>query len=173
MKHDIAYIFFIAVLVIGCIVPAFVPEWIFAHCSFYSDCGLINRFVYPFFHRTPLHLALNFIVLLQLNSFLDRFFEGDNLKERRIIAVVSYIICVGCSFCSNSYLPTIGLSGYTSAKYGIIVSVIDPKDILIAAITLAAFNLGFMLIGGVNFILHISCFIVGLFFGLIRERKYT
>lgn len=124
------------------------------HVGFYEGCPLENHFIYSFFHANGFHLAINLMVLWQIRG--------------KLYPLTAILIAVASSFLPM-YVdqPTMGLSGFLFAEFGILWGQTGRwKDAIKKAMPFILFT---MLLLNTNGLLHLYTFVIGYSIGFLHK----
>ena len=138
------------------------PNW--EYVGIYTDCKLIGRFLYPFFHANLIHCCLNIWCLLSIIFIYDvSFFR---LIVAYIIAITFPINIFG-QFLDNMNIPTVGLSAVVFFLFGSISFEVSRKWYY------QSWMVFYIILGFVfpktNGWLHLYAYVLGLFFALLNK----
>lgn len=122
--------------------------------GFTHDSSVTTHLLYSFAHVNIWHLACNLMVLWMIKNKMA-------VAPAFIIAVIaSYLPMYGSS-------PTVGMSGMLFAMFGIMWGKINKrKEALRAGLPTIIIT---MLIPGVNGLLHLYCYLLGIAWGTLRQ----
>lgn len=132
----------------------YIPDWMTVGIS--TDCGILQRFGYSFFHTSFIHAAINTWCFISILFLYD-------VTWRRMTA--AYIIAVTVPEFVLSPVPTVGLSAVCFALLGLIAFQVKRKLYYNGCIALYI-TLGF-LFPLVNGWLHLYSYVAGLIVGLL------
>lgn len=123
----------------------------------YEDAGLANRLLYPFFHVSFLHAAINCWCLLSIVFIYD---------ITPMALLVSYLIAAfypvnTLAFLQTCPFPTLGASGVCYVLLGSISLSVIRKAYYQSCMALFI-GLGFFFRDSVNAWLHLYCYLCGL-----------
>lgn len=148
-KRTARYIVLVSIVLMA--VSLFLDGETFAVCS---GAPFVNRFLYHFFHASFLHYAINAWCLLSI-AFTFEITVAD--------LVVGFL---GASLIPVTWqTPTIGLSGLCFVLFGRFSYCVQ-KKLKYHSYIGACIALG-LLMPGVNGIIHLFCYAVGLIYGLL------
>lgn len=126
------------------------------HIGFYEGCSWINHIVYTFCHTNMFHAIVNLFVLWEIKN--------------RIPILGAFLVSIFASFLPmyNSTIPTMGLSGFLFASFGILWGRTGRwKDAFIKAMPFIVLT---MIIPRTNGLLHLWCFWFGYILGSLQSR---
>lgn len=137
----------------------------------YTNCNLIGRFSYHFFHVNLLHSMINVWCLLSIVFIYDIVIKHISLAY--IIASTIPINLIGSAIPTLN-TPTIGLSAIIFVLYGLLsFSVV--KKLMYQGYMLFFLAVGFF-VPNVSAVIHLYCYLVGcllsLFNHLIKSYRY-
>lgn len=161
VQEKVAKAFTLIIVAVAIVLSFF--RFPFDSVGIYEDAPLVNRMVYPFFHASVLHAALNCWCLLSI------VFIHDISVWRLLLAFV-----VAASFPADTLsslypeaLPTVGLSGVCYALLGSLsFSVV--RKVYYQVCILAAIGMGFFF-PVVNNWLHVYCYLCGLVIAILNK----
>lgn len=125
------------------------------HIGFDSNSDVASHVTYNFNHVNVFHLLINLMVLWQTKNKID-------VLESLLVAFVA------------SYLPmyvtepTMGLSSFLFAAFGIMWGKTGEfKKAMKAGLPFILFT---MILSDVNGLLHLYCYLIGYFYGILHNR---
>jgi len=124
-------------------------------------CSLLSRISYPIFHVNLLHAFCNAWCLISLIFLYD-------LPWWKL--ALAFVLSVTVPTCLLSTTPVVGMSGACFALMGLVVPVVRRKVLLLGWINLFLV-LGFMFPNVAAWV-HVYCFVVGLWAGLIIHAPW-
>lgn len=127
----------------------------------HAACSWLERLCYPVFHVNILHAFCNAWCLVSLVFLYD-------LPWWKVM--LSFIIAVSIPPCLLTATPVVGMSGACFALMGLTVPIVRSKVLLLGWINLFLV-LGFLLPNVAAWV-HVYCFTVGLWVGIIIHAPW-
>lgn len=133
----------------------YIPDWSMIGVA--EDCPLAARFVYSFFHASPLHAFVNAWCLICIVFLYD-------VSIWRLLT--AYIVAVVVPGCLLSEVPTVGLSCVCYFLLGSLIFEVKRKLYFVSC-TALYIAVGF-LFPSVNAVIHLYGYLAGLVVGLLN-----
>ncbi|MCM1077766.1 MAG: rhomboid family intramembrane serine protease [Bacteroides sp.] len=133
----------------------FVPDW--SAVGVARCCPLAARFVYPFFHASPIHAAINAWCLLSIVFLYD-------VSLWRLLTAYIAAVVVPVSLLSD--VPTVGLSCVDYFLLGSLIFQVRRRLWFLSCMALYI-AVGF-LFPSVNALIHVYGYLAGLLVGLLN-----
>lgn len=124
----------------------------------YSECECYERLLYPFFHANILHASLNAWCLLSVVFLYDISILRLNLSYLAAVSVPSFML---------SDIPTLGMSGVVFFLFASISFEVQRKAYY-QSWMFFYLALGFLL-PNTNGMIHMYCYVLGLFYALLNK----
>lgn len=126
------------------------------HLGFYEGCSWINHIAYVFCHVNVFHAIVNLFILWEIKNKIPIF--------------GAFLVSISASFLPmyNTVIPTMGLSGFLFASFGILWGRTGRwKDAFVKAMPFIVLT---MIIPRTNGLLHLWCFWIGYILGFLQSR---
>ncbi len=144
-------------LSVMCLSLCGIDDW--QSVGIYAGCGLWGRVLYPFFHASILHAALNAWCLLSV------VFMYDVSRLRLLFAyVIAATVPVGAF---GMAMPTVGLSGVVFVLFGSLSFEVQRKAYY-QVWMLFYLAMGFVF-PNTNAWLHLYCYVIGVVAGVLNK----